>query len=319
MTLPIAWNIISMGMVATEFGGSGLLRLSDYYAGGGRVPGGTIGHPNRQPTPIPSGGTISLGNFHGASKRVFVFMGDSGTLDTSGFSRFEGYLVGGGGGGGNGSDNPRHGAGGGGGGARVRYINTAIPESSYYIEIGEGGRGDRFGSPWDSSAYMRDGLPTRAFNYSSASGGGGGGYTWGWGDDGSRTSASGGGGACTRGTAGKGALGIVGNGHDGADAVADRVGGGGGGAGGHAIDQNGGAGVVLSFPEVGWYREVGGGGGGAAWSGAYGLATHGGARGGGPYEDGPHAGWATGGGGGGAGEGALGGNGGSGLLVGWLS
>lgn len=319
MTLPIAWNPISMGMIAVEFGGSGLLRLSDYYAGGGRVPGGTIGHPNRQPTPIPSGGSISLGNFHGASKRVFVFMGDSGTLDTSGFSRFEGYIVGGGGAGGNGGDNPRHGAGGGGGAGRVRYINTAIPENAYWIEIGAGGRLNNEGSPWDSRAWMRKGYPTRAFNYAAAGGGGGGGYTWGGREDGYVIGASGGGGGIDRGGAGVGAIGVDGSGHSGADGVADRVGGGGGGAGGPAIDQNGGPGIVLSFPEVGWYREVAGGGGGASWSGASGIATHGAGHGAAPYAQGPSAGWATGAGGGGGGEGALGGNGGSGFLVGWLS
>lgn len=45
----------------------GPMRLSNYYAGAGIVPSGTIGYPKGVSTPIPSSGRISLSNFYGAT------------------------------------------------------------------------------------------------------------------------------------------------------------------------------------------------------------------------------------------------------------
>lgn len=54
---------IKASEIQAEFGGSGVFRLSDYYAGGSIVPAGTVGDGG----PIPSSGTISFSDFYGAS------------------------------------------------------------------------------------------------------------------------------------------------------------------------------------------------------------------------------------------------------------
>lgn len=54
---------ISIQDIANEFGGSTPHSLSEYYAGGANVPGGTEGING----PIPSSGTTSLNDFFGAS------------------------------------------------------------------------------------------------------------------------------------------------------------------------------------------------------------------------------------------------------------
>jgi len=73
MTLPAYPNSISLNQIQAEFGGATpAFYLSQYYAGGGRVPSGTIGYPLGTATAIPSSGTISLGNFSGATYRLAV-------------------------------------------------------------------------------------------------------------------------------------------------------------------------------------------------------------------------------------------------------
>ena len=57
---------ITLAMVQTEFGGSNPISLSEYYAGGGRVPSGTTGTYGA----VPSSGAISLRNFYGTSNVV---------------------------------------------------------------------------------------------------------------------------------------------------------------------------------------------------------------------------------------------------------
>lgn len=65
---------LSMTEIQTEFGGtdSNGIALSEYYAGGIYVPAGTIGYPNGVATAIPNTGAISISNFYGASKSIFL-------------------------------------------------------------------------------------------------------------------------------------------------------------------------------------------------------------------------------------------------------
>jgi len=57
---------LSLNDIQTEFGGTNPIALSEYYAGGAFVPAGTSGTNG----PVPSSGTISIGNFYGTSKVV---------------------------------------------------------------------------------------------------------------------------------------------------------------------------------------------------------------------------------------------------------
>jgi hypothetical protein len=55
-----------MTTIATEFGGTVPHSLSEYYRGGGLVPNAP------QNAAIPTSGTISMGNFYGATNRVAI-------------------------------------------------------------------------------------------------------------------------------------------------------------------------------------------------------------------------------------------------------
>ena len=57
---------LTLSMIQAEFGGSNPISLSEYYAGGGRVPAGTSGING----PVPSSGAISLSSFYGTSAAV---------------------------------------------------------------------------------------------------------------------------------------------------------------------------------------------------------------------------------------------------------
>lgn len=72
MTLPVYPNSISLNQIQTEFGGTNPIGINEYYANGAYVASGTIGYPGGVATAIPSSGTISLGNFHGASKLTYT-------------------------------------------------------------------------------------------------------------------------------------------------------------------------------------------------------------------------------------------------------
>ena len=65
MTVPV--NNVSLLDLQNEFGGSGIISLSEYYAGGPYVsnPPPTS---NYQTGPIPTSGPISLGCFRGVTK-----------------------------------------------------------------------------------------------------------------------------------------------------------------------------------------------------------------------------------------------------------
>jgi len=81
MTIPSS-GPLSLSDIQTEFGGSNPISLSEYYAGGANVPSGTTGDSG----PIPSSGTISMGQFYGASNRVAITLTIS--ADTNGYNIF---------------------------------------------------------------------------------------------------------------------------------------------------------------------------------------------------------------------------------------
>lgn len=64
MTLP-ASGAISLNNIQTEFGGANPIGLNEYYKGGSYVNAGVSAS-------IPTSGTISIGNFYGASARITV-------------------------------------------------------------------------------------------------------------------------------------------------------------------------------------------------------------------------------------------------------
>lgn len=66
MTIKLSGSLTTSDIVA-EFGGANPNSLSEYYAGGSRVPLSTFGYPNGVRTAVPRGGRISLSNFYGAS------------------------------------------------------------------------------------------------------------------------------------------------------------------------------------------------------------------------------------------------------------
>lgn len=73
MTLPLFGNPLSFSQIQTEMGGSNPISLSEYYAGGGLVPTGSVGFPSGgSATIIPSSGAISVNNFFGSSP-LFIY------------------------------------------------------------------------------------------------------------------------------------------------------------------------------------------------------------------------------------------------------
>jgi hypothetical protein len=97
MTLPVYPNSISLNQIQAEFGGATpAFLLSQYYAGGGRVSSGLIGYPLGVATAIPSSGTISLGNFSGATRRVIVTVTISATTTNylANTAKVTGYVAG---------------------------------------------------------------------------------------------------------------------------------------------------------------------------------------------------------------------------------
>lgn len=62
---------LAFSEIQTEFGGTDPISLSEYYAGGGRVPSGTQGFPSAGPgTLIPSAGAIAVNNFYGSQALI---------------------------------------------------------------------------------------------------------------------------------------------------------------------------------------------------------------------------------------------------------
>jgi hypothetical protein len=65
MTLPSS-GALALSAIQTEFGGANPISLSEYYAGGARVPAGTTGTNGA----VPSSGTISVSKFYGTTAEL---------------------------------------------------------------------------------------------------------------------------------------------------------------------------------------------------------------------------------------------------------
>lgn len=74
MTLPAAYNQISLGQIQTEFGGANPIALGgEYYRGGA--------YTTNNNTNVPTSGTIALSNFYSAWLGIVVSMGYSRDSD----------------------------------------------------------------------------------------------------------------------------------------------------------------------------------------------------------------------------------------------
>jgi hypothetical protein len=62
MAIPSS-GALALSAIQTEFGGANPISLSEYYAGGARVPAGTTGTNGA----VPSSGTISVSKFYGTT------------------------------------------------------------------------------------------------------------------------------------------------------------------------------------------------------------------------------------------------------------
>lgn len=65
---------LSLSQIQTEFGGANPIGMSEYYAGGANVPGGTSGVNGA----VPTSGTISMSKFYGTSDVPAVSFSPSG-------------------------------------------------------------------------------------------------------------------------------------------------------------------------------------------------------------------------------------------------
>lgn len=143
MTLPIHPNTIRMqgaDSISGEFGGPGT-DLTQYYAGGAYVPGGTIGYPYGVATPIPTSGTISLSNFHGSKREyLLTFYDDAQWTVPAGVTKCDIVVVAGGGAGGPSHTSSIEGGGGGGAGGVLYQQNVSLhPGAVVNIRVGNGG------------------------------------------------------------------------------------------------------------------------------------------------------------------------------------
>jgi len=67
MAVPI--TNVGMDSIQTEFGGTNPISMDEYYAGGANVPSGTQSPVD--PSPVPTSGAITIGEFRGCSKVTF--------------------------------------------------------------------------------------------------------------------------------------------------------------------------------------------------------------------------------------------------------
>ena len=287
MTLPVTPNPISLQAIATEFGGSSPVNLTNYYAGGAHVATGTVGYPGGVSTPIPISGPISLQNFYGSSAAypptLFTFTTSQNWTVPANVYSINMLVVGGGGGGGSTDGSTNEGGGGGGAGGVIFTKNySVVPGTIFNILIGAGGtagNGGNGGYGGDTSiSYNLGGGPIAVVAYGGGGGGGKGVYT-------GSNGASGGGRSPFDGLGVPGSA-IYGNqGHDGGAGAENNFGGGGGGYA-SAAPSPGGAGpdggIGAYFVMQSSTLSVGGGGGG----GASGVAYNGGGNGGPGYGSG---------------------------------
>ena len=176
MAIPHHPTRISVGTVRNEFGGNTHTRLGLYYAGGSYTPSGTVGYPRGSATNVPTSGRMSIGNFHGSVRMLVVIVTSSQNVWVpEGYTRVNGWLVGGGGGGAAGTPTPGWGCGGGGGGGGVLQLsNVAVSGGrNYYCTIGGGGQGR--GGGVGGNMYGGNGGNTTFAGRTAYGGGGGGG------------------------------------------------------------------------------------------------------------------------------------------------
>ncbi|MBU1783709.1 tail fiber domain-containing protein, partial [Patescibacteria group bacterium] len=260
------------------------------------------------PPSVAIGGATSTVN--GYIIHTFTAIGTSTfQVFSSGFNVEVLVVAAGGGGGGdrNGS------AGGGGGGGVKQNLNTPVSIGNYSVVVGAGGAGGNNNNNGINGANS-------SFSTLIATGGGGGGFGYSSPGGPGNTGGSGGGAGAQLNTGGAG---VVGQGNNGGNTIANycgAAGGGGGGAVGGSYSGSGpgavgGSGIQNSISGASIYYAGGGGGGGECAGGGAGGAGGGGAGGG---LNGVNGAINTGGGGGGAGGGAsvgTGGNGGSGIVI----
>lgn len=72
---------VGMDSIQTEFGGTNPISMDEYYAGGANVPPGTQSPVD--PSPVPSSGAITIGEFRGCTKVVFPINGSSANVNAS--------------------------------------------------------------------------------------------------------------------------------------------------------------------------------------------------------------------------------------------
>lgn len=147
MTLP-ATGPLALTQIAGEFNGTNPVSLSQYYAGGGKVPAGTSGTHGA----VPSSGAIGIYNFYGTSNKVppgtvtFDVVGDHAWACPAGVTTVNVQAIGGGGSGGGITSNESciDRMGGGGGGSSGAMINGNYPiqgGQNYTVRVGGGGPG----------------------------------------------------------------------------------------------------------------------------------------------------------------------------------
>lgn len=340
MALPSWGNSLSLSQIRQEFNGTTQASLSQFYAGKGLVPAGTIGYPNGIATAVPSSGLISISNFYGAvnklDKLYHLTAGSGFTGGSIYFSlpnsswvgrKYTVYIIAGGGGGGFAAHESFEGGGGGGAGG-VLVVTGTVNNTSWYISgtVGAGGLGGTPASTISSTIRSTNGSNTTIFisglgSYTAIGGGAGACAIrefdpfagWNYTTLPGLSGGSGGGGCGYFNINRSGGSGTSGQGTAGAAGNEDSFSGGGGGKNGSGGRPNGGTGMSVTFGANGTRTFAGGGGaGGGAWAGA-GTGSRGGGNGG-YYTKGSNATGHSGGGGGGSGNFTSGGRGASGSV-----
>lgn len=128
---------LPLSSIAAEFGGTGVLLLSAFYRGAGRVP--AAGAPNLR---IPANGTISFSEFRGGARTAVVGL----------------EIVGGGGGGGHGvGDGTASGRAGSGGSTTITLAGNQLVSAAGGLG-GLNGQAPRSGNNGEGTAYGPGGM-----------------------------------------------------------------------------------------------------------------------------------------------------------------
>lgn len=262
MTLP-ASGPISLGDIATEFGGAAPHSISEYY-------GAAAG--------VPTSGAISLGDFHGKSANIvgqaeYTTSGSYTFTVPAGVTSVCAVCVGPGG-------NADSRAGGGGGGLAYKNNIAVTPGQNITVVVGAPPVDNTVGA-WGTNSkfgtYCEAGAGQNSSNTRNTGGLGGGLVT----GDGGGTGGQGGGGGSGNSGAGGGAAGYTGNGGAGAGSGTGSDGAGGGGGGGYGGASTSGSGAGGG---VGIYGQGANGTGGTS-------ASSGGKGGSSGTDGGPYSGW----------------------------